>query len=356
MGLNGEKEFKSLKCIDFEYITLYPAVLHAIKDNFVQIQEIKLKHCKMIDGDLYECLLKQASKLKVLRVEVCFESNMMIGIGNDWLCYQYPGLQHLDLRGVNAIQQIDELITFFGKNPNILKLELDHKLFRSNRRVLLESAIKLNVFAIEVSKVKQVEFDAICNQLNELYKHDFYKNLHLELYFQQPDKTFVHKIGLLQKVEKIFVWTGDSLFDGNLWPAITTLKELNLSIWIANRPLQNIKTLAINLVNLERIIFNSVHPETIYTIFRYSAKLKSVRFEELYNEDEVNINNYILSWNEARKELQSEWFKKFAIYVDEKYYLAAKWAAVDNLKYIEVRRDGYCPNHPFSDYRTIQNL
>lgn len=104
IGLNRKKQFKSLMCIDFEYITLYPTVLHAIKDNFVQIQEIKLKHCTMIDGDLYECLLKQAEKLKVLRVEVCFESNMMIGIGNDWLCYKYPELQHLDLRGVNGMQ------------------------------------------------------------------------------------------------------------------------------------------------------------------------------------------------------------------------------------------------------------
>lgn len=105
------------------------------------------------------------------------------------------------------------------------------------------------------------------------------------------------------------------------------------------------ETLAIKLVNLGKITFETVHFDTIYTLIQYSIRLKSIRFAELYIVDENNINRYILAWNEARKNLQPKWIKKnkITIYVIEKHYLAAKWASIDNLSNIEVRRDGYCP-------------
>ena len=111
-----------------------------------------------------------------------------------------------------------------------------------------------------------------------------------------------------------------------------------MRMWIANHPLQNMETLAIKLANLQRITFDFVHSDTVFTCMSKVYNLISVTFLELDNVDEENINSYISLWNQARRELRPDRLVKVKLYVSEKYYLAAKWALKQNLSHLEVRR------------------
>lgn len=341
MGLIGDERYKSLKCIELCYVTLTVSALQAIKDKLDQVQSIKLKYCEIEGGDsnVYEHLLKLAPKMSVLRVEACFKSQTMIGIGNSWLCHQYPELQHIDLRGIDAVNQIDELVTFFRQNPKIVKFELNDKLFRSNRQLLLQAIIYLNVLVLELNELKPAEFSATRDQLNELYQRHFYRKLHLDLRIQETDEVLhIRQIGLLKPLERVFLWTSENTFDGNTWPEITTLRELHLRMWNAYHPLQNMETLAIKLANLQRITFDFVHSDTVFTCVSKVYNLISVTFLELVNVNEENINSYISLWNQVRRKLRPNRLVKVKLYVLENYYLAAKWALKQNLSHLEVRR------------------
>jgi len=59
---------------------------------------------------------------------------------------------------------------------------------------------------------------------------------------------------LLQNVEKIYLWTGDDSFDGNVWPAMTTLKELNLNMCFVNC-IQNILPFFMTWFCSESVLF-----------------------------------------------------------------------------------------------------
>lgn len=314
------------------YGTLPDDGFECIQNILKRIEFLDMNEC-VIKGDFYENYLKYCPNVKtisVTRSDRIRDKAIIIGTGNNWLLQEYPKLEHFELTDLYELK-MNELTTFFQRNPKIRTLSMDSRTLWENRHSIIEANLKLDTLAMDIyqSKIFNTNnqpismVDSIYDLLTDLYKRGFYKKLNLYMIF--VDQENIHKLCSLPALEMIY---GDILRIDRYLPDVNAV-----AIWCGDE-IANVEYLPGKLPNLERIAFSKINPINVMPFIRHSVHLKQIKIKRTVD-DFVCLN--LIEMNKERKKLPAA--RKMRIYVNEEMYLATKWALKTiDFSLIELKR------------------
>lgn len=323
-------EFNSLKHIYLVCLKLNAAKIECIRQILVQLEILQIRQCTL-DGEFYDCFLKFCRNLKRIYIQddlgYILDENQ-----NPWLLREYPRLEHLQLIPRYSFK-INELNSFFERNPRIQSFSTSSRCLWENRHELLKSNIKLEKLEIQILDNFHrhlINMQSICNLLNEFYERGFYRRLYL--YVKRVDKQCSEHVITLHALEMLSIRQFSESYSLS---HLSNLKELEI---MNSVNLKDLETLALGLKNLEGLtLSNTVTVNDILPFIRYSAKL--YRIQVNFNEGSLNL--YKL--NEERRRLSTA--RKIILYVSDNVFLETKWTTMrgeTNLDFIEMRRASQC--------------
>ncbi|XP_055306372.1 uncharacterized protein LOC129570697 isoform X2 [Sitodiplosis mosellana] len=174
--------------------------------------------------------------------------------------------------------------------------------------------------AIDMNK----DIDTTIGFLNDLHEKGFFKRLHFRS--ERNSTTSAKQLLSLPGLVTLYIYP---IRNGNPeFPVLPNIKELG----ILNRVGTHINTdaMATSFINLEQLFITG--SDDLMPFIRRSIKLKDVEIADF--EGEVLD---IAALNKDRKKLAGA--RKLTIYVNERVYLATKWATTDtSLELIELKR------------------
>lgn len=316
----------TIKEIYFDLFSLNEAKINCIKEMLTKVEIVLLTDC-IIPGDFYETFLKFCPNIRRLSV-LCFE-----GFQHEWLFQLYPNLEYLKLAG-HVTFQFDDLGRFFRNNPNVHSFAIDGCYLLSNRQLFLESELKWHDLTISLESNYAQDMNQFLIMFKDFHKQGIYQRLHLFLNGKHWDEIFFKQITAVPALVNLCL---DYLSSDMCMKSSNDLRKLEIF-----RPLnvttEELETLAKGFVNLERIVFREASSNEILPFIRYARKLKEVRVcwlkKGLFFDGVLNLPKL----NSEREQLRSA--RKATIYVDEKVFLATKWAIMQSdFKSIEMRRN-----------------
>lgn len=328
--------FQSLREIRLAQVELNGFVIECFNDVSPGIERVEIDHCGF-NQELYADFLKLFPKLKSLSVSrSCYgrDEATIIGTGNKWMLQKYSMLKHLELTDLYEFKK-DELNILFKQNPCVCSFSTDAKSLLINKRSFLSSSAELERLAIEfhprnINSDVEPSFvvDLIFNLLVELHDKGFYRSLHLYITFVDRDNC-LHKLFSLKPLEMI------GGFVTSINNPIMKLKELDIN---NGSDITDLDELPNKVPMLERIHFSEASAHDILPFIQKSSKLQIMKIDSLI--DGIHLQNGILdlvALNKERTDLKKT--RKLTIYVNERVFLATKWATIDmNLNLIELRR------------------
>lgn len=316
-----------------------------LTDNVIKrIKNVHLNRVTMLSNDIgieyLDEFLQHCTQLKVLNIifhEVIAESET----GKEWLHRHYPKLEHLimcDYRDyVRRTKHIPELQTFFDLNPSVRVFSTTASILQSNATWMMASTLKFDRLILLDVDCFEFDMEQLCELLDELYAHKFYKLLHLYAIkvYRQPQIDLIVKLTALEKLHLQF--HGE---DSNcLIPTNHSdcLKELSVC-WAVY--LRNLDPLDRNLypINIERFCFESVSSVAILRFIRHSANVKQIKIDVIEDEQQFfdAITN-LSALNYEREQLIDA--KKITIYLRERLFLAIKMATTQtDFDFIQIQR------------------
>lgn len=329
----NSKTFNELLWMNFDLITLISEIHVTIRPEFdaTQFELIKnfLNKIEYVyisgwksEPNIYEVFLKYCNNMKLL----LFENFLTIGyviINNEWLKHRYPLLEYVHIENMPR-NEIDEFVRFFQLNPNIHALSVDFNLLVDNALRLLAAGIKFERLYIFMLNRDQT------NLLGRLYDDGFYKRLNV------ADNLAVNK-----EIWNIPATGTQSLHLHRLYftiPPLPNLKELRIvNPRTFDEKYEHVKNtveriyIGTNIpVNMER--YKTTFEQTTGFI-RNCPKLKHFMISHMVNENLLDL----FALNKERKKLAGAC--KTTIYVDEKVFIATKWATEKtNYDLIELKR------------------
>lgn len=333
--LIGSTKFNSLKCIHLSHMNgISLRAIEAISEHLRKIQELILDYF-IIDGDLYETILRACPNLKYLKIS-SQNAWSLVGEGKNWLRQKYLKLEHLELDFSMTESILNELQIFLKQNKQLKALSINYYLIDLPQQLFIESDAKLEMLHICVDG-DSIDLDELCTQLDELNRHGFYQRLELQISHTEHTQE-LPAFGSFPWLEKLII---ESLaeFDCNELHSSTKLKKLTL----IQDPYSvdgflNMETLPEKLLSLEEVKF-AVASFDFSIWLSHAVKLKKIFVNMFENEDGMAITVLadLVKWNEKRKKLTNA--SKTTIYVDDEVYQATKWAVKDiDLSHITVRR------------------
>lgn len=297
-------------------------IIKQMKPTLSKVTILRMDKCCFDIFSNFHHLISLCPHLKRLEVTNCFL----------WFKQKFPTLHSFlvtDFMGESPI--------FLKRNPNILEFAIDSEIIWENRDIFLESNIKLDELFIVVMSRDLHKLNFFYRFLNELQVRGFYKRLKLEfcnLWNQEAIEQLATFNGLVE-----LVIVNDGTTEGSF--TLSGLKNLEeLDIYDGDVRHVNFEILANNLPNIKRFRFQEVSIDQIMLLFEHSVKLQTIEIIRLidginYSEDTHVID--LLELNEKRKRLPDA--KKITLYVDEKIYLATKWALGEtNFGLIRLKR------------------
>lgn len=333
--------FDMLNAIVFFKSKLSAKGVEYIKPKLSTIETIELVDCEY-DGDLYNGLLKLCVNLKNLHIKAPFltniNTNIIPGIGNEWLLHNYSMLEELELN-LTSQKPIEELNTFFERNPKIRMLSITSFCLKFNIGSIKAANLSLETLQI----IHSTDFDdvipgdEIFDLLNNL--QGAYKELHFHVYgdISQPKIGWLASLPLLEKL----AICSRSEICGYTLSKLINLKHLVFRGNSKHR-FSNTNAVAMSLVNLERIEFGEASINEIIPFIKNSRELKSIHIEHFKVMDKNQLLLDMLN-RERLKLNRVEPGKaacKTVIYVNEQIYSKIKWASGNNtnLTFIQVKR------------------
>lgn len=321
-----------LKCLEWikslriSTIELNDIEIDSIKNVLNQLEGLKLDDVQ-INADFYETILKHCPRLKYLGLSMEEMPTLIIGTGNEWLLRRYPTLEHFHLRVRSYGEYNCALMTFFERNPNIRTFSTSSGFLLSIHEFLLRLHVnfdRLNIF------IKN-DLSLVCKVVNNLYVHQFYKQLHL-----YGD---ISMVDLLSWDEAKYLWALPNLvkLDFDLLPenysipnGVESIREISAYDGCPNDIMGELA--AQNFINLRRIdILKSVYLKDFLAFVSYAPRLEQIRVWNILKPK----TRHFVALNERREKLCNA--RKIKMYVDEKTYLKIKWKAKLNLSMIELR-------------------
>lgn len=318
-------ELKSVKRLTLTNVCVNAKSVSYILDILPNIEMLKLRFSTVI-GDLYEVLLKYC--VNVQHLQLC-----RVKLDNKWLLRQYEKLERFDLvvNDDNIEYKIDELCTFFERNPNVRTFSCDKYTLWSNKDALLNSKLGLDTFELKQHPTLYVPYHVTYDLLRQLHTHGFYKRLNINGsdFCLNPE----HHEYFAPLLEKFF---------------IDDCEEL---IWISNNFIE------CNEIAICCSFYHNGHHEIfvnhgekpnyyfgvdILRIVEYIQQMKNLKRIKFFNFTfEAILKLEML--NTEREKLAGA--RKVTIYVPDAVYLATKWATKNgttNFSLIEMKRmDSY---------------
>ena len=330
--------FDSLKKIRFCSIAMTDEKIACLQSILAKVEVVEIFCCTM-NGEFYENFLSKCSKLKRLTVKGFYGPGPLIGTANDWLLREYSQLEHLELTSMRVDYEINELETFFHRNPHIRSFAIDSDCLWNNRNLIMTAQVNLDRLAIDS---ENFETDYFYQLLNELHAIGVYKKL--QFYLLNIDERSINPIASLTAMDKLY----SQLLDEDVaFPYLTNLKELCIGCTIN---ITDMNALAKSLVNLEQIQFLVAHSNQIVPFVRHSTKLTKIKVKSLKEETSRDGNVLDLTaWNKERGKLVGA--RKIVVYVEEDVYLATKWTLNDiDRSLIQLKRtESHDSNHDFGN-------
>lgn len=273
-----------------------------------------------IKGEFFEKHLKYCPNVKSLSVSrsgYIQDKSIVIGTDNKWMGRTYPKLIHFELTDSFELKS-NELKIFFEQNPSIRTFSTDARSLWENRRTILNTNVKLDIFVINICQSKIVDAnnqpisikDSVYNILVELYSRGFYKRLHLYVYF--VDQTNLDKMFSLSAIEML---NGDVV---RLEGALTDLKTLAICY---GDEILNMHNIPNKLLKLERIYFSEITSDRVLSFVCYSPKLRQIKIRRVKDGNHFKILDFY-ALNKKREHLIGA--RKVTVYIKEDLYLAIK--------------------------------
>ncbi|XP_031639145.1 uncharacterized protein LOC116351204, partial [Contarinia nasturtii] len=173
-------EFNSVKRITFDYSIIDNETIKFFEQLLGQLEMVLLLKCA-IDAGLYHLMLQHCGKLKKIFVRECKFNGHPID-EYEWLLHTYPKLEHLHLSAYEGIGKIEELSTFFERNPNVHRFSTDFDLIWDNRDVFSNSKIKLDILELGGSRsLLRTNLQEYLKLLNGLHDQGFYKRIYIDI-------------------------------------------------------------------------------------------------------------------------------------------------------------------------------
>lgn len=322
-------EFKSLNHIYLVCLKLNSTKIQCLQQLLNRLEVLQIRQCT-IDGDFYDCFLKFCGNLKRIYIQDDL-GYILDETGNSWLLQAYPQLEHLQLIPRYSFR-INELNSFFERNPNVQSFSSSSRCLWENRHELIKSNIKLDKLEIQILDNYHrhlINMQSICNLLNEFFKYGFYRRLHL--YVKRVDKQCSEHVITLQALEMLSIRQFNECFS---LCHLINLKELEIRSGASSKDLE---ILASNLLSLERLSLSNITVSDILPFVRCSARL--YRIQANFNGGSLDLYNL----NDERKKLATA--RKIIIFVSDNVFLTTKWSTmygVINLDFIEMRRASQC--------------
>lgn len=273
------------------------------------------------------------------------------------LLHKYPKLEHFHWSRTMRSTVLNELKTFFELNSHVRSFGTDMITLCMNQNLFNDLQVKLDDLIIENIKhfrpyqiiIDQHHFSIV----NQLYGQNSFKRLHYDM--NCFDQQMIGQIASLQPLKSLRMDNYE--IDGgivNLPAALIGLVELEIG---RSGGLFDTNNLAHQLINLKRIHFGCTSFQTCLPFLRYSVNLTKIKIDEV-RDNEYNCNQDVLdiaALNEERKQLEGA--RKVTIFIDERVYLATKWA-INGMEFdlIELRRTSSHELGAINSYRKTEDF
>lgn len=329
---NARSKFRRLKGIEFR--GLKTDDINRLKDiSMEKLEVLRMSRCDL--GNNFHKIIKRCPRLRRLQIEECK------GVHNRFF-RKYPSLEYFEFKQATSEPIHSGIAKFLELNPNIHKFTTNEKLFWKNRRKFIAVDVKLDDLAIHMPCSNINKLRLICDLLNRLHRRGFYKKLQLHFDIIWNEET-INRLASLNGLVKVYVVICIVPF--------TALKKLNELYVAYSDDVADLKMLPKNLTNLKRIHFTEASIDSIMLFIRRSVEMNRIKVDCLrsgvyFNQDTGIID--LRALNRERKLLPDA--HKIKLYVNEKVYLATKWAMKGNdFELIRLKRHGSFEwHHDFS--------
>lgn len=295
-----------------------------------------------VQANFYESILKWCSNLQSLYI---IDTTFNMENPNDadhWLNRELPTIQklHITYDSVELGDEMERLVTFVEMNPNIQTLSIDSTVLQSERVEFLGTNIKIDQLNVYIYSGDELIFV----MLNGLYEQGFYKRLHVHA-ASVEDQTFVEQIASLRGLEKLCFDEFEFETPTPITlPAMPDLLELCFTE--LNEPQHcDMDSAAKDLVNLQRVWFETGKIDDIIPFIRYARKVEKIKidsFENIKNDGleviDPSTNKFfkdgIIDLQALNKEREGlDGASNVTIYVEEHIFLSTKFATKEMYKF-----------------------
>ncbi|XP_055307593.1 uncharacterized protein LOC129571765 [Sitodiplosis mosellana] len=300
-------EIKEFMLVD---VDLNQMDIKIIEKRLEKVVSLQVMRCKF-DEDIWRTLFESCTNLKRLRFWTNFDTSFA------WPVRKHPTLEHLELCTISTIDS-QKLKNFLDHCPNLRSLQISANVLWDNQDLICNT--KVDDLAIDMNE----DIDTTIGFLNNLHEKGFFKRLHFRS--ERNSTTSAEQILSLPGLVTLYIYPNEN--ENPEFPVLPSIKEIG----IINRFERHINTDAMvnSFINLEQLFI--IGSRDLLPFIRRSIKLKDVEIADF--EGEVLD---IAALNKERKKLVGA--RKVTIYVNERIYLATKWATSDtSLEMIELKR------------------
>lgn len=321
--------FEWIKHLSIESVELNSTNIDAMKYILNQIEGLKLQIVQ-INGDFYDVVLQHCPRLKYLNLLTNTSADTIIGTRNEWLCRQYPMLEHFEVHCIlyafrsehnHPLPYTAELSQFFQLNPQIKTFSVDLDYLKLCDHILLEQNVKFDRLVMYVYHFVQ----SISNFVNTLYQHGVYKRLHLYNNDVEFHQMVDYDFSKFNNLEKLHFFQIPSNFS-----TVASLRELSTR-WFD--PLAENLTVK-PFINLRHLDIQYAAMDNIRMFVAHAPKLKRLRIISLLNNPPPLTS--FKEMDELRKNLVGAC--KIVIHVGEELFLKFKWLSEIKFSMIELKR------------------
>lgn len=275
-------------------------------------------------------VLKYCTRLKSLVIQECHRTSetIIFGTGNEWLHHQYPSLVYSGVC-TPATSSWPELKVFFERNSNIQSIGLNCTFLFKNGHLIRESNLKFKRLIIDIDHDWNVSDN---NFVNELYERGFYEMLRIYNH-KKPSVWGIQHLITLSNVKNLslpFAMNEDFPI-----PVVESIETMNLSVTAELFQVDILKAIAINFINLRKIILEDVNNLLELRPFVCHAPKLAIIHLIRFEGNHIEIND-LIALNEERQKLAGA--HKIEIIIGEKLFLKLKWSASIKFSMIEVKR------------------
>lgn len=277
------QQLTSINHIYIMSLDLTKAQIECIQEILSRVEVIQLQDCRF-EGDFFGSFLQFCYKLRRLYVQNIdleryeFETDELALEANEaqekrqWLHQEYPLLEHFEFTPQNG-GQVDDLKVFFEQNPSVRSFSTNSLCLYESWRSLIDVKANLDYLIVDFNCWPRIFLDSICDALNYLQAHRFYKRLHL--YVPHLQLTSMDDTVSLIALEKLYVKRLNQMFGVALFKNV---KELGI-FEIAKDT--DMIAIAKALPNLERVYLKTASSDDVLAFIRHSPKLNQIKVENL---------------------------------------------------------------------------